>query len=339
MPLISATTNFKVTLGAFATVSITGHNGHTTEVQYRNQGGWHTYTGGSGTTDRNITVHNLSRRIRVKITGGTGDVFVGLTPIEDDYIVQLVESSGIGDFLADGSIAMTGDLAMGGNNIANGGVIFLTEQASADADVAGKGQWWVDTNGIPRFTPDTGTDSTLLTEQQSAYGYIYVPAGAMIPRTTNGATATTTELATNDIMVDTMEFVTGTEQGAGFWVTFPVGWDTSLDVKVRFHWTTLAGSAGGVTWGISARSYANDEAIDQAQPASIDVDDTWLADGDLHITDASSAISITGMADTEPVYFEVTRAIGDANYTMGADAGLIGVQIEYARKPQLTSAI
>ena len=53
-----------------------------------------------------------------------------------------------------------GNVDQKGNNLTNGGVIFLTEQAEADADVAGKGQIWVDTQ-IPNklfFTDDAGTD-------------------------------------------------------------------------------------------------------------------------------------------------------------------------------------
>lgn len=54
-------------------------------------------------------------------------------------------------------------LEMGGFDINNGGVIFLTEQASAEADVAGKGQFWVKT-ATPNeiwFTDDTGVDREL----------------------------------------------------------------------------------------------------------------------------------------------------------------------------------
>ncbi|MCP5019682.1 MAG: hypothetical protein GY938_31015 [Ketobacter sp.] len=44
--------------------------------------------------------------------------------------------------------------------------IFQTEQAAAQADVAGDGQWWVknDTPNIPMFTDDAGTDFELATE-------------------------------------------------------------------------------------------------------------------------------------------------------------------------------
>src|SRR3989338_5953342 len=40
-------------------------------------------------------------------------------------------------------LTMGGDIALGGFDITNGGVVFLTEQAAAEIDVAGKGQIWV----------------------------------------------------------------------------------------------------------------------------------------------------------------------------------------------------
>lgn len=57
----------------------------------------------------------------------------------------------------------TQDLEMGGFNVQNGGVIFLAEQASADADATGEGQIWVKT-ATPNelyFTDDAGTDFQL----------------------------------------------------------------------------------------------------------------------------------------------------------------------------------
>lgn len=59
--------------------------------------------------------------------------------------------------------AQSQDLNLDGNNIDNGGVIFLKEQAAADADVPGSGQIWVKT-ATPNqlfFTDDAGTDFQL----------------------------------------------------------------------------------------------------------------------------------------------------------------------------------
>ncbi len=58
---------------------------------------------------------------------------------------------------------MTADFNLDGNNLDNGGVIFLKEQADADADIAGQGQIWVNT-ATPNelwFTDDAGTDVQL----------------------------------------------------------------------------------------------------------------------------------------------------------------------------------
>ncbi len=59
-----------------------------------------------------------------------------------------------------GANIFTANQDLGGNDIDNGGVIFLTEQAEADSDVAGKGQIWVDTQTPNKlfFTDDVGTD-------------------------------------------------------------------------------------------------------------------------------------------------------------------------------------
>jgi hypothetical protein len=71
--------------------------------------------------------------------------------------------TGSGDFLAAGTVAMTGDFDGDGFNLSDCGVVFLREQAAADADVAAQGQIWVKT-ATPNqlwFTDDAGTDTQL----------------------------------------------------------------------------------------------------------------------------------------------------------------------------------
>lgn len=80
-----------------------------------------------------------------------------------DSGVVSTTTAGAGDLLADGSVPMTADFNLDGNNIDNGGVIFLKEQADADADIAGQGQIWVNT-ATPNelwWTDDAGTDVQL----------------------------------------------------------------------------------------------------------------------------------------------------------------------------------
>ena len=67
-------------------------------------------------------------------------------------------------------LLMAVDINLNGNNIDNGGVMFLKEQAAADADVAGSGQIWTDSaTNFLRFTEGNGTDKEFmwLTETQT----------------------------------------------------------------------------------------------------------------------------------------------------------------------------
>jgi hypothetical protein len=67
-------------------------------------------------------------------------------------------------FLADGTRAMSGDIDLDGNNLDDGGVVFLREQANADGDVGDQGQLWMKT-GDPTefmFTDDAGNDRTII---------------------------------------------------------------------------------------------------------------------------------------------------------------------------------
>lgn len=94
---------------------------------------------------------------------------VGLRKIDWDDLPS--GGGGLDNVVEDTTPQLGGDLDAGGFDINNGGVIFLTEQADAEADVAGKGQIWVNT-ATPNelyFTDDAGTDFevSLLTKTQA----------------------------------------------------------------------------------------------------------------------------------------------------------------------------
>ena len=72
-------------------------------------------------------------------------------------------SAGLNNVVEDTTPQLGADLECQGSNIQEAGVIFLKEQADADADVAGEGQIWVNT-ATPNelyFTDDAGTDFRL----------------------------------------------------------------------------------------------------------------------------------------------------------------------------------
>lgn len=74
-----------------------------------------------------------------------------------------LEGRSYAEVLSDLSGQASAAFDLNGQDLTNGGVIFLTEQAAAEGDIAGKGQWWVknDTPCRPYFTGDTGVDICL----------------------------------------------------------------------------------------------------------------------------------------------------------------------------------
>jgi hypothetical protein len=176
---------------------------------------------------------------------------------------------------------------------------------------------------VAEMKTDLGTD----------YDTVWIGAGAMVPCTTNGAAASTEEYGTNDIDLDILAFDTGaTEERAQFTLVMPETWDRST-VKVKFFWgnATGASAADTVEWGIKAGALSNDDAIDAALGGAVVITDTVIADGDLHVTSATPALTVGGTpALGDLIQFEVYRNT-DGTDDMAEDAWLIGCWIQFLK--------
>lgn len=158
---------------------------------------------------------------------------------------------------------------------------------------------------------------------------IYIPAGAMYVPTTNGATYTTRELATNDIQISSMNFDTSTSQKAQFnWAT-PGNWDAGT-VTFKLYWTNGSGlSTETIDFDLAAVGFANDNPLDTAVGTPANVTDTWIAQDDLHISAASSAITIAGSPVAgELVVFQLSRDTASDDLT--GDCEVLGILLEYS---------
>ena len=152
---------------------------------------------------------------------------------------------------------------------------------------------------------------------------IWVPASAMIARTTNGAAAGTAETSTNKVMQKTLDFDQTTAEYAQFTVTFPKSWNEGTVTFVPY-WTAASGS-GTVTWTLAGVALSNDDAIEAAFGTAQSSTDTLIATGDMHVGPESSAITIAGSpAANDVVVFQIARDISD---TLSADARLLGVKV------------
>jgi len=186
-----------------------------------------------------------------------------------------------------------------------------------------------DSNGVLSISNgNTVSLSALSSTPVGLYRDIWIGAGAMVPRTTNGADPQTVEFATNGVNLDVFDFDAATEEGVNFSLAMPDEWDLGT-IMVKFYWTAASGS-GSVVFGIRAKANSDDDAIDSAYGTEQLVTDTLITADDSHISSASSALTVGGTpALGDLIIFEVTREVGDASDTLGVDARLIGVSIQY----------
>lgn len=121
----------------------------------------------------------------------------------------------------DASPQLGADLDCQGNNIDEGGVINLIEQAAADADVAGRGQIWIK-NAVPNelwFTDDAGADAQVGSTN---------PAGTEVykVKTANEVVTTSTTLQDDDHLVGfSLDAAKHYSIEALFWVSESVAGD------------------------------------------------------------------------------------------------------------------
>lgn len=156
---------------------------------------------------------------------------------------------------------------------------------------------------------------------------IWVPAGAMTPRASSGATALTYDSGSNDITKSVLVFNSTANSYAHFSVGMPKGWNESTITFVPY-WTAVSGTATNtVIWGVQGLAVSDDDTLNGTFGTVQTSSDAYIAADDLHVGPESSAITIGGTpAQNDLVVFQVYRDVTD---TLAADAYLIGVKILY----------
>lgn len=211
-----------------------------------------------------------------------------------------------------------------------------TDYAAATVDLtAGAGLTGGGTLASNRtFTVGAGTgitvnaDDVAIATAYQAVGKqpIYIPATAMVSRTTNGAAAGTSEMTTNRQMVKTLDFDTTTQEFAQFSIRMPKAWNESTItfIPVWSHASTTTNF--GVVWALEAVAISNDDTLDVAWGTAGTSTDTGGTTNDLYEGPESSAITIGGTpAEGDTVYFQIKRNVSDGSDTMAIDARLHGV--------------
>ncbi|MHC1623456.1 MAG: hypothetical protein ACXQTR_02555 [Candidatus Methanospirareceae archaeon] len=161
-------------------------------------------------------------------------------------------------------------------------------------------------------------------------GQLFLSAAGGWPSTTNGCEGPTKkEYGTNHVDIYHLAFDAAADEFAQWTVVMPSDWDGGTITAV-FYWTYETGSAGQtVKFYIQGRSYANDDALDQAFGTAVGVSDTAIAANDLHVSASTAAVTIAGAGASELVQFRVYRDVSEDD--LAGDALLLGVMITFAR--------
>lgn len=159
---------------------------------------------------------------------------------------------------------------------------------------------------------------------------IWVPAGSMTARTSNGPAAGTIETTTNKVMIKTLDFDSVAAEYVQFSVQMPKGWNEGT-VSALFVWSHAATATNfGVVWGVQGVAISDDDALDVAFGTAQTVTDTGGTTNDLYRSPETSAVTIAGTpAENDVVIFQVYRDATNGSDTLAIDARLHGVALFY----------
>lgn len=253
--------------------------------------------------------------------------------------------SGSGD-VSGGSASTDGEVVLysgtGGKTIKRSNTISgLAKLASGVLSAAASGTDYAPaTSGssVLKGNGSGGFSSAAATDLGAGTHTIYVPAAAMLSRTTNGAASGTVETTTNKVMIRTLDFDTTTQEFAQFSIRMPKSWNEST-VTASFTWSHASTTTNfGVVWALEAVAISDADALDAAFGTAQQVADTGGTTNTAYITSATSAITIAGTPQAEDwVVFQVKRVPSDGSDTMAVDARLHGVTV-YITTDAITDA-
>lgn len=190
----------------------------------------------------------------------------------------------------------------------------------------------VDITDSGGFYTATEVEAALQEAAQFTQGQhtIWLLAGALVPNETNGPAAGSLETTTNAVMAETLDFDPTTGESAQIAIQMPKSWDGGT-IVAQFIWSHPATATNfGVTWGIQAVAFADDDALDTAFGTAQTVSDTGGTTDDIYISPETSAMTVAGSPGAEElVVFRIYRDPSDGSDDLAVDARLHGVKLHY----------
>lgn len=210
-------------------------------------------------------------------------------------------------------------------NLASGSVISFGPASTDDVTITHASNALTIAGGVVAL--DAGATIGGAIAKTAGKETIWIPASACKARSTSGAGTSTYDSGSSDVTITTFDFDTASQE---YIHTLPIGmpksWNEST-VTAVVYWTNTAGlTTETVRWAIQGLAVSNDDTINGTFGTAVNVDDTWIAQNDLHITAESGAITIGGTpAEDDMVIFQISRDVSGDNLT--GDARFIGMKL------------
>jgi hypothetical protein len=186
----------------------------------------------------------------------------------------------------------------------------------------------VEGNGVSMDLNATG----LVFNVKPQYNTMYVDAGAMVPATTVGATATTEETPFGAYRMtrDYMGFLDTTNSAAHFHTQFPTNWNNG-DIKVEIMWaTTNAIAASTNVFEISGAAFSVGDHLTNGSWGFTAFLTNHVVYSNSVMTARTQAFAITNTpAAYDDVFFMIRRLHSNAHDIMSGEAKLYRATIQY----------
>lgn len=290
-------------------------------------------TGNNGTNGTNgeMTGPGVSVDGEIALYNGTGGATLkrasttGVLKATSGVLAAAVAGT---DYLAPDEIGVT----VQGYDADTAAIAALTSAADKLPYATGAQTWALtDFTSYAREILDDANAATMLatlTARGQGKETIWIPASAMIARTTNGAASGTAEMTTNKNMVKTLDFDASTQEFAQFEIAMPKSWNNGT-VTFQPVWSHASTTTNfGVVWALQAVATSDDDALDVAFGTEQASTDTGGTTNDRYIGPESSAITIAGTPATgDVVQFQIKRNPSDGSDTLAVDARLHGIKL------------
>ncbi len=196
-----------------------------------------------------------------------------------------------------------------------------------------------DSNAYPNSNPSgfiTGVDTSNFYTKDNPSGFItgkisnniWIPASALIPKTTSGCGVDSRELLSGN-NYDELLFDPGVNEFAQALYVMPNNYNLET-VSARFYWTVSTGITGSVVWGLQGVALSNSNELSSSMGTPQIVTDTLLSINQMHISDATPAITIAGTPNNNtPIQFQIYRDAINISDNYSSDARLLGIEILY----------